>query len=124
MIGTQRLFVYGSLRRCSSHHHFMIKAHFLGDYVTPKHYTMYDLGAYPAVVSGGRHAVTGEVYQISRQTLRLLDRFEEYPQEYMRKIINTAFGPSWIYLWQQAQSHHPGQLRVVSSGDWCARPRS
>lgn len=120
MNGAQRVFVYGTLRRHGNHHHLLGKARFLGDYVTPPGYTMVDLGDYPAVVAGGRYQVTGEVYRITQRVLARLDEYEDYPREYTRRKIATAYGPSWIYLRVRPGIVSGYTRRLVKTGNWLA----
>ena len=118
MSGSQQVFVYGTLRRHASHHHLLARAHFLGHHVTPIGYTMYDLGAYPAVVARGSHRIHGEVYRLSQRMLAILDDYEAYPDDYHRRRIVTPFGPSWIYLWRRQAIVSGYTAPAVKSGDW------
>ena len=118
MTRSQRVFVYGTLRRRGSHHYLLSRGRYLGQYVTPAVYTMYDLGDYPAVIAGGRHRICGEVYRISLHTLARLDEYEACPDEYYRYLITTPFGPSWMYFWRQPGIVTGYAARAVSGGDW------
>ncbi|KII77378.1 gamma-glutamylcyclotransferase family protein [Vibrio renipiscarius] len=110
------IFVYGTLRENQSNHHFLAGAEFLGMYKTQPEYTLYDLGAYPAVVKGS-DVVFGELYLVDDATLVQLDRLEDVPIEYRREQLETPFGRAWIYLYQDA-----ARLDVIlSSGDWNQR---
>lgn len=108
------VFVYGSLRRGESNHHYLRAAAYLGEYVTAAAYTMFDLGAYPGVVATGVTRIKGEVYAIDRLILRHLDVLEDYPCSYGRKTLATPWGAAWIYLYQQAL--HGSS--AVAQGDW------
>ncbi|WP_114766568.1 gamma-glutamylcyclotransferase family protein [Vibrio rhodolitus] len=112
----QLVFVYGTLRQGESNHHYLAGAEFLGLYETPPEYALYDLGAYPAVISG-HQVIFGEVYLIDDQILTGLDALEDVPVEYRREQIATSFGDAWIYLYQDAAKLD----LLISSGDWCQR---
>jgi len=96
------VFVYGSLRRGESNHHYLRAAAYLGEHVTAAAYTMFDLGAYPGVIATGAMRIKGEVYAIDRLILEHLDVLEDYPCSYGRELIDTFWGAAWIYLYQQA----------------------
>ena len=110
------LFVYGTLRRGECNHHLLEHAQLLGNHETLPEYTLYDLGAYPAVIEG-HSSILGEVYLIDDTTLKAVDRLEDVPVEYRREQIETPFGLAWIYLYQDVS-----QLsEMISSGDWCQK---
>ncbi|WCP66793.1 gamma-glutamylcyclotransferase [Vibrio tubiashii] len=112
----QLVFVYGTLRQGQSNHHLLAHSEWLGKHATPPIYSLYDLGAYPAVVDG-HSVIYGEVYRVDEQTLRQLDRLEDVPITYRREQIDTPFGLAWMYIYQQAH-----QLEsLISSGDWCQK---
>jgi len=116
---TQRVFVYGSLRRGESHHRLLRRPRFLGTHETEARYTMFDLGRYPAVVDGGSSTITGEVFAIHASVLSTLDVFEDCPGEYVRTQIPTRYGEAWIYLYRQASA----ASAIIPSGDWCNRDK-
>lgn len=95
---SQRVFVYGSLKRGFSNHTLLRGAAFLGEHVTPACYTMYDLGLYPAVSEGGTTPISGEVFAVDRPALAILDELEDYPQVYDRILVATPFGRAWMYI--------------------------
>jgi len=57
-----------------------------------KIYTLYDLGAFPAVVEGGNTGIVGEVFEVDGLTLMNLDALESHPQFYRRKLIELSGG--------------------------------
>lgn len=109
-----RVFVYGTLLRGEVNHRLMEDAQLLGPHRTEPCYTLFTVGAYPALARGGRTAVVGEVYEVDEARLRQLDRLEDYPRLYGRDLIPTPYGRAWVYLYR-------GPLRdrgVIRSGDW------
>ncbi|MFM2591065.1 gamma-glutamylcyclotransferase [Vibrio sp. TBV020] len=110
------VFVYGTLRHGECNHHLLSQSQWLGNHTTPPFYSLYDLGAYPAVIEG-HSAIIGEVYLVDDQTLEQLDLLEEVPVTYRREQIETPFGHAWMYLYQDVS-----QLsEMISSGDWCQK---
>ncbi|MDN3608318.1 gamma-glutamylcyclotransferase family protein [Vibrio ostreicida] len=110
------LFVYGTLRQGEIHHDYLAGTQCLGHFETPPHFSLYELGSYPAVVEG-HSSILGEVYLIDDETLSLIDKLEDVPVEYRREQIETSFGIAWIYLYQDSS-----QLEtMIASGDWCQR---
>ncbi len=110
------VFVYGTLRQGESNHGLLAESERLGVTQTPPHYTLYDLGPYPAAIPG-HQAIIGEVYRVNDTTLNALDELEEVPVEYRREQVETAFGRAWIYLYQDESVLH----RLITSGDWLSR---
>ncbi len=111
-----RVFVYGTLLRGQVNHGLLADADFLGSHRTEPRYALFLLGAYPGLVAGGSTAVSGEVYRVKDPGLRALDRLEDYPRLYDRKLIQTPFGRAWVYLYRGAVGDRP----LVASGDWRA----
>lgn len=109
-----KVFVYGSLKRGYGNHHFLEKSMYQGNIVTHPEYTMYSLGAFPAVVEGGDTSIHGEVYEVTDSTMEALDFLEGYPSFYNRKKISTMYGDAWMYYHDEEPSH----AGVVESGEW------
>lgn len=117
----EKVFVYGTLRAGQSNHYLLEQARFLGPCRLASGYRLYDLGAYPAVKkSDTGNALVGEVYNIDRRTLAVLDKLEEYPVEYTRELVETDYGLAWIYLYCLPVARVP----LLHHGDWCRRTSS
>ncbi len=72
-----RIFVYGSLKRGYALHHLLETSKFTGCCTTVPHYRIYDLGSYPGLIEvPDGLPVHGEVYEVSDDTLRVLDEAE------------------------------------------------
>jgi gamma-glutamylcyclotransferase (GGCT)/AIG2-like uncharacterized protein YtfP len=112
-----QVFVYGTLRRGETHHDLLTDAVLLGLHRTEPAYTMLDLGAYPGVVAGGHGKILGEVYRVNSQALRRLDRLEDYPRLFDRRLIKCRYGRAWMYLYRGDGR----ERRRVTSGDWKKR---
>jgi len=77
---------YGSLKS-GKHNHCMIKGEpFLGKYYTSNNYTLI-LAGLPYLIERKGEGCTGEVYEVSDDCLERLDRFEQHPDWYERKLI-------------------------------------
>lgn len=112
--GNHRVFVYGTLLRGESNHHWLRRAEFLGRWCTPPRYRLHDLGPYPVLCGGGTQRIHGELYRVDAWTMAGLDRLEGYPDHYDRKLIPTPRGPAWIYF----RSEPPPGARPIPGGSW------
>lgn len=108
------VFVYGTLMKHETNHHYLRDATRLGNACTAPCYRLFSLGSYPVVCPLGRQRIRGEVYRVSTAALRRLDRLEEYPHFYQRRRIATAFGKAWLYFRMQP----PAGARSIASGNW------
>ncbi len=110
------LFVYGSLLRGEPNHALLAGACLLGAGETPPHYTLLDLGDYPALAPGGETAVVGEVYEVPPELLPELDRLEEHPHVYVRQDLTLADGRlvQTYLLHERLRSRY----RALPGGDW------
>lgn len=109
------VFTYGTLRRGQRYHAWLEGATCKGRHVTAPRYTMLVLEGYPGVVEGGRTAIVGELYEVSAAALARLDRLEEAPSLYLRRLVPTPRGSAWMYLYR---GRARGRRRLPS-GDWC-----
>ncbi|NPB06931.1 MAG: gamma-glutamylcyclotransferase, partial [Aquificae bacterium] len=101
----EKVFVYGTLKRGCGAHELVLEAggRFIAEAVTKDLWVMRTNGLYPAVLpSESGHPVAGELYELPEEGLKLLDRYEGYPELYGRKkvAVLTADGrlhEAWIY---------------------------
>jgi len=110
------VFVYGTLLAGESNHGWLEGASLLGEWTTLPLFRLVDLGPYPVLSPGGRTAVRGQVYRISRLMLQSLDVLEGCPSEYRRRLIDTPWGRAWVYLRARAPAG-----RALHHGDWRRR---
>lgn len=97
---TSKVFVYGTLKQGNRVRgmHMFGNAEFVGDAeTTHSNYHMYSLGAFPAVVLGGKSKISGEVFDVDSETMKYLDQIEGYPDFYTRDIVDTSLGKAWMY---------------------------
>ncbi|ARN74381.1 gamma-glutamylcyclotransferase family protein [Oceanicoccus sagamiensis] len=109
-----QVFVYGSLKSGFHNHALLATSCYLGACRTPPRFSMYDLGAFPAVAEGGTTAIYGEVYKVGDDVLALLDQLEGHPEWYCRTVIETEYGDSYIYLIQESMTAYA----QVEDGLW------
>ncbi|MEH6578083.1 MAG: gamma-glutamylcyclotransferase family protein [Amphritea sp.] len=88
------VFIYGTLKRgFANHKSHLDQAEYLGEYTTDEHYPLVVAGRWysPCLMDrpGEGLPVTGELYQVTNQTLELLDHLErvDAPDGYRRKRI-------------------------------------
>lgn len=90
---SDRLFVYGSLKRGERHHAELRGATFVGEARTVAGYGLEALdaiGPYLALVErpGQAGSVSGELFEVDEPLLRLLDQFEG--DDYRRGVVRLA----------------------------------
>ena len=114
-----RVFVYGTLLAGESNHSLLAHARLVTKTRTQPVFSLHDLGLFPGLVPGGRHAVPGEVYEVDEVTLAVLDRLESHPDFYRRTSIVLENGATVeAYLLTATQvADHP----IIASGSWRAR---
>ena len=122
-----QVFVYGSLLPGLHNNGVLERAKLLGHHQTRPSYDMFSLGYYPAVCGGGATAISGALYQVSRDTLAKLDRLEGHPQWYQRELVDLspkgALEPLWAWMYLMSRSEGEicgGWAEHVPSGDWLA----
>ena len=109
-----RVFVYGTLLSGEVNHPLLTGATLLGTRRTQPCFTLYLLGAYPGLVAGGRTAISGEVYSVDDAGLGAIDRLEDAPRLYRRRLIRTPYGRAWVYLYRGNVRDRP----ALSGGHW------
>ena len=111
-----RVFVYGTLRAGEPNHYLLDHHDLVARARTEAEFELVSLGAFPAMIAGGRTAVVGEVYEIDPVTLAALDRLEGHPRFYQRTAIRLEDGDEVLaYLLSPEQAR--GRTRIPS-GDW------
>mgnify|MGYP005853496633 CR=1 FL=1 len=113
------VFVYGTLRRGFSNHHFMRGARFLGGAATRERYAMYVEDCPYLVQEEALYQVAGEVHEVSEAMLLTLDALEEHPTVYERRRIPVALDSgreieAWCYFARAPRG------RLLPRGDFAA----
>ena len=84
-----RLFVYGLLLQSEREHGLLEGAPLLGEVWTAPEHTLVDLDFYPVLLVGGRVAVQGELYGISRHLRFKLDVHHQCPALFRRVALGA-----------------------------------
>lgn len=92
---THLVFVYGTLKRHGSNHHFLAGQTLVGEARTVPGFRLYDLGGYPGMVphAADRDGVTGEIWKIDTACLRRLDALEGLAEELYRRETVPLLSP-------------------------------
>jgi gamma-glutamylcyclotransferase (GGCT)/AIG2-like uncharacterized protein YtfP len=107
------LFVYGSLKRGQANHRELSAARFIATVRTASTFALRDIAGCPALVPGAR-AISGELYELPRQSLPGLDEFEG--EGYVRETIELAGGVQALaYI-----AREPGLGTPLSLDEWPA----
>lgn len=115
------VFVYGTLKRGHSNHHWLAGATFLGRRLL-RGGRLHDLGPYPmAVLSPDKQAVIhGELFAVTEEGLARLDQLEGYPSFYDRSLQTLSTGETaWVYHGRPAQV---ADAPAVAFADWDTTP--
>lgn len=113
------LFVYGSLLPGERDAELLKDARHVRSATTPATYHLVELNGFPAMVRGGRLAITGEIYAVSREALREIDIRKEHPILFQRETIELDSGESAdAYLMKLDQVRGRRRLKY---GDWKKR---
>jgi gamma-glutamylcyclotransferase (GGCT)/AIG2-like uncharacterized protein YtfP len=111
------VFVYGSLKRGMANHQQLLGARPAGPCLL-EGLDLYDLGPFPMAVpnSDAQTRLKGELYWISVDQLKELDRFEGTPRLYERKRWLISDGRwCWVYVGRARQVRYVERLR---EGEW------
>jgi gamma-glutamylaminecyclotransferase len=111
-----RVFVYGTLLAGEPNHRLLTGARLVAEARTKPAFELRDLGPFPGLVSGGAHAVAGEVYEVDEATLAALDRLEGHPRFYRRTRIALEDGAA-VETYLLAPEQVEGRP-VIASGNW------
>lgn len=89
------IFVYGTLKRGGSNHHFLAGQKFLGEARTAPGFRLYALGGFPGMVAlpGDREGVTGEVWSVDVAGLVRLDALEGLDEGIYRRATIPLLEP-------------------------------
>jgi gamma-glutamylcyclotransferase (GGCT)/AIG2-like uncharacterized protein YtfP len=113
------VFVYGTLLKGERNHRVLAGAEHLGPARTVARFKMFDLGSYAGIITGGRTAITGELYRVDAATLAKLDRLEGHPEIYRRTPIDLeGGGTAEAYVLRTTEGR---RVREIPSGDWRVR---
>ena len=114
-----RLFVYGLLLQGEREHGMLEGAPLLSEACTTAEHTLVDLDFYPVLLVGGRVAVQGELYGVSRQLRFKLDVHHQCPALFRRISVKLADGTeAETYAMDEEKVRGKRRLR---GGSWRGR---
>jgi gamma-glutamylaminecyclotransferase len=109
---SQRVFVYGTLKRGRGNHHFLQGQRYIGKGNTLPRYALYDLGGYPGMVETEDQpaAIAGEIWEVDDDCLAELDELESIADgEYARVWLRELEAFAYVYEWPvDSDSRVPG----------------
>lgn len=100
------MFVYGTLKKGHSNHKLLKRSTYIGE-ATIEGYCIYDLGFYPGIKVEEGSQVAGELYEITDQVLKDLDRLEGEGYLYKRemteaRLMNGERIETAVYVYNQS----------------------
>ncbi|MCM3719052.1 gamma-glutamylcyclotransferase family protein [Fictibacillus phosphorivorans] len=118
------VFVYGTLRKGEKYAYYLNKAECLGENCTIEG-TLYDTGGgYPALLcENSKIPVKGELYKITADQLKELDKLEEYEEDGTHNLyeritvkVTTEDGEkdAIVYVMTSKRDH----FKRIKSNDW------
>ena len=89
------LFVYGTLKRGCSNHHFLAGQEFVGEARTVPGFRLYELGGHPGMVAkpDDRDGVAGEIWAVDAAALLRLDGLEGLKAGIYRREVVPLLPP-------------------------------
>jgi gamma-glutamylcyclotransferase (GGCT)/AIG2-like uncharacterized protein YtfP len=111
------VFTYGTLMRGLPLSGYLTNSEFIGTtWVT--RLSMYSAASYPYIQRSDSavDAVKGEVYNVSEETLKILDSVENEGSLYRREVIRTLHGDAFVYI--GIDEVFEGFDEQIKSGDW------
>ncbi len=93
--GTKLIFVYGTLKRGCSNHHFLTDQEFIGEARTVPGFRLHELGGHPGLVPNAldRDGVVGEIWAVDEAALGRLDGLEGLDQGIYRRDVIPLLPP-------------------------------
>lgn len=112
---SERLFVYGSLKRGLQNpiERFVPDAKFVSD-AELQDFSLHKVSWFPGIVESKGDKVIGEVYEIPQAEFVKLDRYESAPHLFKRQIVSTSIGDTWVYVYNGI----PKEGTKVETGVW------
>jgi gamma-glutamylaminecyclotransferase len=108
------LFVYGTLKRGASNHHWLAGQAFLGEARTPPGYRLFRLSGFPGLVRWpeDNDGVAGELWSVDSSCLQRLDEFEGVHEGLFRRESISLLPPFAArdieaYVYPHSVAGHP-----------------
>lgn len=93
--GKTLVFVYGTLKRGCSNHHFLADQDFVGEARTTPGFRLYQLGGHPGMVAkpDDHDGVIGEIWSVGEEALIRLDGLEGLKEGIYRREVVPLLPP-------------------------------
>lgn len=115
----EAVFVYGTLRNDGWNHGYLHGSTFLKKGETKDKYAMYSSSIPFVANTDAVSTIKGEVYQVNKLCLNLLDRLENHPSWYCReKTLIVAEDGTEIEAWLYFNNSAPPGSKLVEDGDY------
>lgn len=119
-----RIAVYGTLKRGWGNNVLISRdesSRFLGeDVLDPGKFNMYCYGGFPAIVKqeeGLPHTpIHIEVFEVNHEVFQDCDALEGHPRWYCRELVETKYGPAWIYV--MPKKNISSTMWIIPDGLW------
>lgn len=93
-----KIAVYGSLRRGMGNYRLLETSKLLSTETVQDNFRMVDMGSYPGLIESEElNDIVVEVYEVTPDTYKRIERLESYPSFYDRKNVHTTEGEVGIY---------------------------
>lgn len=118
------IFVYGTLKKGFSNHWYLEKSKYLGIGKTIPKYQMYPSKNYffPFLLkSEPNNNIVGEVYEIDEKTLIELNILEDFPNMYLRELIDVEFEDGNIikaYIYYKNEENYKNFIIYKKINEW------
>lgn len=115
-----KIAVYGSLRQNMGNHRLIESAKKIATETVSLPFVMFDLGGFPGLVPvNENNDMVVEVYEVSPDIYKRVERLEGYPSFYDRQVIETTVGAADIYYLPRGSEWHRGQVTKFNGAfDW------
>lgn len=113
---TYSVFVYGTLRKGGTYHHFLKNARLLKENYLLPGFRLYDYRHwYPYMVKGNKEdVVTGEIYKVDEAGLQLLNQLEDVENQ----LYSLVYLPGHRFYTYLKFDHQVSGLHFIPEGDW------
>ena len=109
----RQVLVYGTLMKGESNHGYLENSTYLGTTLLPG-YDMYDVGWYPAIVSGEGFAI-GEVYKVPLEDMPSIDRLEGEGSLYAKRCERITLNGEATFAYVYVFLHEVSDLKKIPS---------
>lgn len=118
------LFVHGTLRRGCRDNGLLADGTFSGRAETAQHYALCLVNEKPLVTKRPVSAIKGEVYAVTDEMLRLVDRFAGHPRVNRRELVSVQLEDgqtveAWLYFYIQPLHN----AALIESGEYAELKR-